>query len=289
MKRLAIVGTGLMGGALGMAVRRRGLAWTVAAYARRAETRTLALRMEAAHEVFDAPEKAVAGADLVVFCLPVLAIPAAALQCRASLKAGAVVTDVASTKADLVAALDGVFAGLPVSYVGSHPICGSEETGIEAARPDLYEDAMVVVTPGGGSVAAMDFVSAFWLDVGARVSVMDPSRHDRIIARTSHLPHLVAAMLVDSIYAAEGELAADYCGGGFRDTTRIAAGSEDIWHDIVKTNRAAVGRALDDFENALHRVKAMVERGEFDKLREFLAEARAKRCAFGLRQKRSAP
>lgn len=290
MKRLAIVGLGLMGGALGLAVRRRGLPWTVAAFARRPETRALALRMEAAHEVFATPEQAVRNADFVVFSLPVLAIPALAVQCRAELKPGAVVTDVASTKAELVATLDDVFKGLPVGYAGSHPICGSEQTGLEAARPDLYEEARVVVTPGltsGG--AAVERITAFWSDLGARVSVMEPAQHDRIIARTSHLPHLVAAMLVDSIHAAEGDLAADFCGGGFRDTTRIAAGSEDIWHDIVKTNRAAVGQALDDFEKVLHRVKEMVQRGELEKLREFLAEARAKRFAFGLRLKGNAP
>lgn len=289
MKRLAVVGTGLMGGSIGMAVRRRGLPWTVSAYARRAETRAQALRTGAAHEVFDSPGGAVAGADLVVFCLPVLAIPAVALQCRAALKPGAVVTDVASTKADLVAALDDAFDGLPVNFVGSHPICGSEQSGIDAARPDLYEDAMVVLTPGRLSGGAADSVADFWRGLGARISVMDPARHDRIIARTSHLPHLVAAMLVDSVHAAEGELAADYCGGGFRDSTRIAAGSEEIWHDIVKTNRAAVGQALEDFGNGLERVRRMVEKGEFDKLREFLAAARSKRCAFGARQARSEP
>ena len=289
VKRLAIVGIGLMGGALGMAVRQRRLPWTIAACARRPGTRELALRLNAADEVFAAPEQAVHDADLVVFCLPVLAIPVAASQCRGAFKSGAVVTDVASTKAELVTTLDSAFRGLPVNYAGSHPICGSEQTGLEAARPDLYEDAMVVVTPGRtSSSAAIECVTAFWRSLGARISVMEPLRHDRIIARTSHLPHLVAAMLVDSLHAAEGDLAADFCGRGFRDTTRIAAGSEEIWHDIVKTNRAPVGEALVDFEKALRRVKDLVQRGEFDKLREVLAEARARRTAIGLRLKGNA-
>ena len=289
MKRLAIVGLGLMGGALGMAVRQRRLPWTIAACARRPETRALALRLAAADEVFATPEEAVRDADLVIFCLPVLAIPAAAMQCRDHLKAGAVVTDVASTKEELVAALDGIFSGLPVHFVGSHPICGSEQTGLESARSDLYSGAMVVVAPGRTSGTSVEAVAAFWRDLGARVSVMDPARHDRIIARTSHLPHLVAAMLVESIHAAEGDFGADFCGTGFRDTTRIAAGSEEIWHDIVKTNRAAVGQALEDFEKALHRVQEMVQRGEFDSLREFLAAARAKRSAVGPRAKGNEP
>jgi prephenate dehydrogenase len=282
MKRLAIIGLGLMGGALGLAVRRRGMPWRVAASARRPETRALAIECGAADEVFATPQEAVRDADLVIFCLPVLSIPDELRRCREAFKPGATVTDVASTKSELCAAAEEALAGAGVHYVGSHPVCGSEQTGLEAARADLYENAVVAVTPRATTdPASVEEVRRFWADAGAQVAVMAPEDHDRMIARTSHLPHLVAVMLVESICAVEGERGAMLCGGGFRDTTRIAAGSADIWHDIVKTNRAAVGEVLDDFEQVVQRVRRMIRDGDFELLRLFLEEARRKRNAFG--------
>lgn len=289
MKRLAIVGLGLMGGALGLAVRRRGLPWRVAASARRPETRSLALERGAADEVFATPREAVRDADLVIYCLPVLSIPDELRRSRDALKPGAIVTDVASTKAELCAAAEAALAGAGVHYVGSHPVCGSEQTGLEAARADLYENAVVAVTPRpSADPAATEEVKQFWTAVGAHAALMTPEDHDRMIARTSHLPHLVAVMLVESICAAEGERGALLCGGGFRDTTRIAAGSADIWHDIVKTNRAAVGEVLDDFERVVQQVRRMIQDGDFESLRAFLEEARRKRNAFGALMRRKA-
>lgn len=284
VKRLAIVGLGLMGGALGLAARAHGLAGSVAGYARRAKTRRQALAMKAVDEAFETPGEAVEGADLVVLCVPVLAIPELARACRPHFAAGAVVTDVASTKAELVSRMRPVFRNLDATFVGSHPMAGSERTGIEAARADLYDDSLVIVTPRSDTAdAAAARVLGFWRKLNCRTVRMAPVEHDRLIARTSHLPHLAAAVLVKSVLGGDEAEVMELCGPGFRDTTRIAGGSEDMWHDIVKTNRRFVLRELDRFGGALERVRSMVRKGDFNALRRFLAESRETRRRYEAR------
>jgi prephenate dehydrogenase len=254
----------------------------VAGYARRAETRRRALAMRAVDAVFDTPGAAVEGADLVVLCVPVLAIPELARACGGRWDPGAVITDVGSTKAELAAGVRRALRGARAVFVGSHPMAGSEATGIEAARAQLYERSLVIVTPDAGvSERAAERVMRFWRGLNCRVLRMTPMQHDRLIARTSHLPHLAAAALVKSVLGGRGADVAALCGPGFRDATRIAAGSEDMWHDIVKTNRRFVLRELDRFGAALDRVRTLVARGDFEALRSLLAEARAARQRFG--------
>lgn len=307
MKRIAIIGLGLMGGSLGLAVKRRGLADSVCGYARREENRRSAVKLGVVDSVFDRPEDAVRDAEMIVFCVPVLAIPELVRTCKPHLSESCVVTDVGSTKAELVSELTPLFEDIPASFVGSHPIAGSEKSGLEAARADLYEKAVVVVTAereenllpqkshamawqaqnlsrkagkhkkGAEDENAIERVTAFWEGLGARVVVMDPAEHDRIIARTSHLPHLIAAMLVSSVHRGGGKEVSQFCGTGFRDTTRIAGGSEEIWYDIVKSNRFYVSRELHEFGKVLSRIKTMIDEGDFDGIRSFLAASREKR------------
>lgn len=273
MKKVAIIGLGLMGSSLGLALKKRGLA-RVTGYARREETRALALERGVCDEVFDSPEQAVTGADMAVLCVPVLAMGALVDQCRNSLKSGCILTDVGSTKEELCADITARLDGMDVVFVGSHPMAGSDKTGLESAREDLYEGAVVILTPKEG--VAEDIIGRLkelWQSVGGVVSIMAPAEHDRIIARTSHLPHIVASILVSSVLGSDASVAG-YCGTGFRDTSRIAGGSEDIWHDIVKSNSSAVLSELKEFEKMLGRVKGLVEAGDFEELRRFLAEAR---------------
>lgn len=313
MKKLAIIGLGLMGGSLGLAVKRRGLAESVCGYARREENRRSALKRGVVDSVFDSAEATVRDADFVVFCVPVLAIAGLASVCKAHFSNNCVVTDVGSTKANLVSELTPLFKDIPVTFVGSHPIAGSEQSGLDAARADLYEGSVVVVTAeAGGHVArcqasgvpppprlrrasrcqqgkdreenAVARVAEFWEGLGAEVVVMDPAEHDRIIARTSHLPHLIAAMLVSSVHRDGGDQIRKFCGTGFRDTTRIAGGSEEIWHDIVKSNISCVSRELDEFREVFDRVKAMIDKGDFDGVRHFLEESRRFRQGFSGRK-----
>lgn len=279
MKKVTIVGLGLMGGSLGLALRRAGLAREVCGYARRQETRDEALRLGVVDTVATSPGDAVRGADMVVFCVPILTIGLLAKECRAELAEGCVVTDVGSTKAELVKELAGIYRDLPVDFVGSHPIAGSEATGIAVAREDLYRDAVVVVTPDAESnPAAVQRVVDFWQALQSRVAIMDPVAHDRVIARTSHLPHLIAAILVGTVLREDEGSVGDFCGNGFRDATRIAAGSEEIWHDIVKSNQALLSAELAQFRDRLEQVRGMLEEGDFETLRRSLAECRGLRA-----------
>jgi prephenate dehydrogenase len=273
MKTIAILGTGLMGSSLGLALKKRGIPVRIHAYARRKETRMSAMERGVADAVFDTPSEAVRGADLVILCVPVLTIPELAKDCRAGLKKGAVVTDVGSTKACLNELMTEVLAGTGVEFIGSHPICGSEQQGIEAGNADLYAGAMTVVTPHAladeGSVAE---VSELWKSAGSLVTVMDAKTHDYILAATSHLPHVVAAAL--ALSAGDNGL---FCGSGFRDTTRIAEGSPQVWSDIVRTNAPALKTALKNFCQNLNELAVLIDSGDGEKLSNWFAAARDKR------------
>ncbi|MDD4872222.1 MAG: prephenate dehydrogenase/arogenate dehydrogenase family protein [Kiritimatiellae bacterium] len=280
MKKLAIIGLGLMGGSLGLAIRKKKVAKVVCGYARREETRREALKRGVVDLIFSSPEEAVKGADMVVLCLPVLTIPELATACLSCFDENCIVTDVGSTKAELVAQMDKLLKNSKAVYVGSHPIAGSDETGLDAARVDLYEGEAVVVTPTGMKIdKAVTSVRRMWEGVGARVFIMGPKEHDKTIARTSHLPHLVASMLVNTVYRNETE-AWRFCGTGFRDATRIAAGSEEIWHDILKSNQRAVLQELSEFEKVFKKVSSMVKKSNFTGLRNYLADCRQKRLKF---------
>ncbi len=274
MKNVAIIGLGLMGSSLGMALKKRGNAAKISGYARREETRALALEQGICDEVFDSPEGAVANADIAVLCVPVLAMSDMVDKCKDSFPDGCVVTDVGSTKEEVCREIGARLADSKAGFVGSHPMAGSDETGLESGRDDLYEGAVIVLTPGENTPdGAVDKLSEFWRSVGGVVSLLSPEEHDSVIARTSHLPHLVASILVASVLG-ESEEAGEFCGSGFRDTTRIAGGSEVIWHDIVKSNSGAVLHELNEFAGILDKVKSLIESGDFEGVREFLAEAR---------------
>jgi prephenate dehydrogenase len=278
--RVAIVGLGLMGGSLGLALKRKGLARCVAGYARRQAVRRRALRIGAVDEVYADLREAARNADLVVFCVPILTIPRLVSDCASVLRAGCVVTDVGSTKRIVVAAMERALAGRDVHTVGSHPIAGSEVAGIGAARADLYRGMVVVVTPTLRTPAApLRMVKAFWKALGARVEVLTPEKHDRVLAATSHGPHLAAAALAESVLGRDNPALCTFCGTGFRDATRIAAGSEDVWHDIAATNRKPIGRELARIEKRLRYLRRNLEKGNLASVRRFLADARNLRAS----------
>jgi prephenate dehydrogenase len=281
-KSLAIIGLGLMGGSLGLAAKARGVVDRVTAHARREESRRDALELGAVDAVFDSAEDAVEGADLVVVCTPVLTMPDLVRHFCGRLSAGCVVTDVGSTKAFLARELGQILADSPARFVGSHPMAGSEKTGLDVARVDLYEGARVIVTPADGDDdAATRCISEFWEGIGAAVSVLSPDAHDAVIARTSHLPHLVAAALVSAIDRGDQDLV-PFCGPGFRDTTRVAEGSEAVWHDIVKTNLGSIRQEVDRFSQEIAVLKTLLDHEDMDGVRAFLANSREKRVKFGV-------
>jgi prephenate dehydrogenase len=283
VKRVAIMGAGLMGGSLGLALKAHGFGGTITAYARRAETRADVLARGAADEVCADPAEAVRAADLIVYCTPILTIPDLVAASRPGLKAGAILTDVGSTKQELTARVEPLVQGSGTVFVGSHPVAGAEQQGIEAARADLYDGALVVVTAetgGGAREQAVLQLVAFWEGVGAHVIRTSAREHDRLMARTSHLPHLAASLLARTVNRdGEPERVGPFCGTGFRDTSRVAAGAPEIWRDIVCTNAQPIAGELKALRTEIDQVLAWVEAGDFEQTTRFLEASRASRRA----------
>ncbi len=273
---VSILGLGLMGGSLGLALRRHAPRTRVVGWARRPETRAEALRSGAIHEAADEPAAAVRGAGIVVLCGPVRALPELAAACAPGLAPHAVVTDVGSTKAWVESACAAALRGSPGAFVGSHPMAGSERTGLAAARAELYEGARVIVT-GGGEPA--DRVEALWRSVGARVIRMSATAHDALVARVSHGPHLAAALAaLAALRPGDGPAALrEVAGPGYRDTTRVADGSPDIWTDVVSTNAGPVLEWLEACAGAMDELRSAVKAGRWDDVHAWLERAREAR------------
>ena len=267
-----------MGGSLGLAIKARNLGWHVAGHTRTAERGRRALKRGAVDSLHTSPLEAVKDADLIVLCGPVLALVRQALSCRAGLKPGAVVTDVGSTKTVVERELADALSGTGAFFVGSHPLCGSEQQGIEAARPDLYEGALVFVCPAAKvPVRAVKLVNGFWKRVGGRVVDCDAREHDRIVSRTSHLPHMVASLLAVTVARTGAEKVGSYCGSGFADTSRVADGSPEVWHDIVRTNWSNLAEELRAYKNQTERLIKLLDDGDFEGVQRFLAQGQAAR------------
>ena len=272
---VAIIGLGLMGGSLGLALKRYCPSVTVVGYARRQETRKRAMEMGACDTVTDRVETAVENADVVVLCTPILEIASLVKRISGSLRSGAIITDVGSTKAMLMREVAAILEGRDACFIGSHPMAGSERTGIDAAQEDLYVNAVVIVTPPVDAQHEREsaVVQKLWQAIGARVLVIDANEHDAIVAGTSHVPHLVAALLVRAA-ARAADAPGPYCGPGFRDATRIAAGSEWVWHDIVKSNATSIAASLQDVRKDIDVMLDALERQDFDAIRDLLGAAR---------------
>jgi prephenate dehydrogenase len=277
---VAIAGIGLIGGSLGMAIRQRDLARRVVGLARRQATIEEAISLGALDEGSTSPE-VVAGADLVILAAPVLAIQEQAEAIGPCLKPGAILTDVGSTKARILESLHRLTPP-HVELIGGHPMAGSEQGGVGAARPDLFEGCIYVLTPSPHRPVgrALETLRGLVEALGAHAVIMDEQTHDEAVARISHLPHVVAAALAQS--AARGfpaDLLAMLAAGGFRSTTRIAASPPELWRDICLTNREAILDALDDFDRTLRHFRAAVDAEDGEALIESFTSGRTARDA----------
>ena len=260
--KIAIIGVGLIGGSIGLAARKKGVAGRVTGIFRRTSTMAKALRVKAVDGVSMDIAKGVKDADLVIIATPVSLIPVMARRAAPFMKKGAILTVAGSVKGFVVKE---VSKAIPksVKFVGSHPMAGSEKTSVESARADLFRGAFTILTKTAGTdIAALNKVKKFWSALGSKVVVMSPEEHDRIVALVSHLPHVAAQELC---LAQDGKSLA-YAAGGFRDTTRIASSDPDIWLDIFRTNRLEVAKALDAFIGELKAFKAYLEAGDARKM-----------------------
>ena len=275
-RSVAILGLGLMGASLGLALRGKGV--RVVGYNHSPANARTALERGAVDAVASSPAEAVAGASMVVLAAPVLANIVFADAIAGALEEGAVVTDMGSTKGEFCHRVAAEHPGM--CLVGSHPVAGSEKQGAGAARADLFEGRRCVVTPLSGTPEeAVQRVEALWRAVGAGTLRMPPEDHDRLLARTSHLPHLVSAALAETIGRDRAEEVGTFCGPGFCDTTRLAAGSIPMWRDILETNRAAIESELRAFKDALDALYRDIQAGDSVSWTRFLDRARAARAA----------
>ncbi|HLK10427.1 MAG TPA: prephenate dehydrogenase [Candidatus Binatia bacterium] len=262
--RMTVAGVGLIGGSLALAARRAGLVGEVVGFGRGAANLALARERGLVDRTADDPAVAAAGADLIVLAAPVGACAGLADRFRPYAAPGALLTDVGSVKGTLVAALEASWQGIgPV--VGAHPLAGSEAAGAGAARADLFVGRRCILTPTPRTdAAAVARVRALWEGVGARTEEMPPAAHDALVARISHLPHLLAYALVTAVAGAavDGRRALDYAAAGFLDTTRVAASRAELWRDIMLANAPALATALAEFRAALDRLDRLVTDGD---------------------------
>lgn len=281
IRRLAVVGLGLLGGSVAKAARERGLAREVVAVGRRMESLAAALSDGVVDHATTDLARGVAGADFVVLATPVLTIEGLLGRVWQAAADGVVITDVGSTKGSIVRAAERLAADRPLAFVGSHPMAGSDLSGYAAARGDLFSAALVIVTPTDGTVPpALKRVSEFWEALGARVSAMDADDHDRAVAAVSHLPHLVAYALVDAVARLDPSFFG-VAARGFADTTRIAASDARVWREIFLANRAALGAALAAFRVSLADLEGLVGGGKGEALGGELERIRQLRSRLG--------
>ena len=281
-RRAAIIGLGLIGGSLAAAIRSRGLAEVVVAADRRHTELDLGLARGLIDQAAEDPAEAVAGADLVVIAVPVRATVEVLQTIAPVIGTDAILTDVGSTKGSFVKALESVFGKAGPQVVPGHPIAGSEKSGVAAARADLFEHHKTILTPlaetSGESVAR---VRALWEACGAEVLEMAVPHHDEVLAATSHLPHLIAFSLVDTLAGEDDNMDIfRYAAGGFRDFTRIAASDPVMWHDVFLSNREAVLRMLDHFSRDLNQLRDAISRRDGDTLLRVFTRAKAAREHF---------
>jgi prephenate dehydrogenase len=278
IRQLAVVGVGLLGGSVAKAARQGGLARRIVGIGRDAGRLQPALDDGTLDLAVTDLDAGVRDADFILLAAPVLTIEGLLERVwRAAPAAGAVVTDVGSTKRNIVRAAERLAATRPLAFVGSHPMAGSEQAGYRVARPDLFRGATVIVTPTETTeLAALKKTTEFWEALGARVSSLDPETHDRTVAAISHLPHLIACALVDGAARAE-PAALEFAARGFRDTTRIAAGDPDMWAEIFLANRDALTATVDAFREALGELQQVIDGGRADALRAVLARIKATR------------
>ncbi len=274
---VAIIGVGLIGGSVGLALRQRNLAAKVVGVGRRHSSLRVARRIGAVTTTTIDIARGVADAELVVVCTPVGQIVEHVRQAAANCPAGTLITDAGSTKQQICQQLDGT---LPrgCRFLGSHPLAGSEKSGPAHAAADLFEGRVAIVTPTANTRAEdFDLIEQFWESLGSVVISLSPAEHDRALALTSHLPHVLAAALALSV----PEKLFRLCGTGLLDTTRLAAGDPLLWQQILVSNRDYMLAALEQLGQQVERFRKAILQSDAQELLHLLTQAKRARDALG--------
>ncbi len=274
LRQITVIGLGLLGSSITLGISRNSSGVKTAGYSHRAITRRRAKQLGVADIIFDDIRKSVADADIVILATPIYTFEEIFKTIASALKAGCVVTDVGSTKV-----LPHKWAKkiLPknVYYAGSHPVAGSEQRGVEFARDDLFDGAGCIITKDTATnPAAVRILKKFWSSIGCKVSTMTPGQHDKVFGNISHLPHAMAASLLNASDTEQLKL----CGKGFMDTSRIASSPANIWADVFCTNSANIGKGIDRVIKELDKLKKAVKLKDKKQIEKLLALARGKRA-----------
>ena len=282
-----IIGVGLIGGSLGMILRRKGLASSVVGVGRRIENLKTALSLGAIDRYAVDPKEAVQDADLVILATPVDTYERHLKEWASCLRPGAIVTDVGSVKGDLVERSE---QHMPsgVHFVGAHPIAGKEKTGAAAGSEDLFSGRRCILTPTKHTDAqALQQMQSLWQEAGAVVLTMDPHLHDKILGAVSHLPHVAAFALMNALVEIRAQMPeldlAGHSGGGLRDTTRIAASSPEMWRDIFLWNRENVLTCIRAYERSLGELRQVIQMKDAAGIEKMLERAKEEREKFPIR------
>jgi len=302
--RIVIVGVGLIGGSIGLAVKKRQLADNVIGIDMNMERLHTARQVGAVDQITTDLEEGInkgtsigtpdtirvdagaftpsslPGAELVIVATPVSLVPDHVWQVASAVQTAGInyrnvfITDVGSTKETICSRLDQNPLPNGCRFIGSHPIAGKEKSGVEHADADLFENRLVVITP---TTSARDrdigLLIRFWRSLGSLTASMSPAEHDRTLARTSHLPHLLSALLADRLQLQD----AQYTGSGYHSTTRLASGLPELWRDIVSNNTEAILEAIRDYEGALRDLREKIERNDWEAVAQFLEHAKQNR------------
>ena len=281
IRSLAIIGLGLLGGSIGLAVKARGLAVTTTGWDRDAQVRARAAERGLVETVHDTAEAAVADADLVILCVPVGAMADAARAIAPGLAPHAIVSDVGSSKAAVAEALAEALPGATI--IPAHPVAGTEQSGPDAGFATLFAGRWCIITPPEAcDPVALEALSAFWTQLGSKVELMDAAHHDLVLAVTSHIPHLIAYTIVGTASDLEDVTQSEvikYSAGGFRDFTRIAASDPVMWRDVFLSNKGAVLEMLGRFTEDLTAMQRAIRSADGDALFDLFTRTRAIRRA----------
>ncbi len=281
VERMTVIGVGLIGGSLALALKKAGFVGEVVGCGRGKPNLETALKLGIIDRYERDPQKAVEGADIVFLATPVCTLASMVAEIAPALKPGAILTDGGSVKGEVLREIN---PSVPegVHFVAGHPIAGTENSGAEAAFATLYQGKRCILTPDSQTdVQALEAVTAMWQAVGSEVVCMPAEKHDRVLSAISHLPHMVAYSLVNAVgsYDHYEENILEYSAGGFRDFTRIASSDPTMWRDIALTNQSALLEMMEQFETFFAELKEDVRQGDVDRLFEFFVRSKQLRDA----------
>ena len=282
INKLCIIGVGSMGGSLARALRKNNSVESIVGYGRNPERLIKAKDLGVVDEITSILGDAIQDADIIVLATPLGAMQEILIALKDIVSSTSVITDVGSSKKFVIDAAKNAFGKVPVNFVPAHPIAGTEKSGVEAAKADLFEQRRVILTPQANTNAsAVKTIRSMWQACGANVVEMQVEHHDEVLAATSHLPHMLAYSLVDTLARMDDQQEIfEYAAGGFRDFTRIASSDPQMWHDICVANREQLVNMLHAFNDDLQRLTKAVEQADSEYLKDTFTRAKNARDKF---------